>query len=895
MPTTEALRAPETPASEQAAPEEAAPPAKPWLSVRHWRLRSKLALVLIIPALTALGLGGLRAINEFSRAQDFHQTVSQVDVAAKVTAVVQELQQERNLTVAMISAGGARITGRSALDDQIADVDRAAAALRAAAGELTTSDQAARNRYQQGLQRLNALAPLRMAASTPTYPDLSAFGTYSSIIDSLVQLGREVNTSVTDRELLRQGTSTQAMSEAKEFLAKESAALQIAAGRHEFPGDLLDQARAAQAGSRASLAGFMANATPAEQRLHSDTVSGPEVDDRERIKQAGFVFADGDKPLTIESGRLTTTSAATLGKYREVENALLSALRGHATELAQSATATAWSYSGGVLVAVLAALVLMLVIARSMLSPLRALRANALDVAYVRLPGMVRSILDNPNPVEAAKKAIDPVPVDTNEEIGEVARSFDVVHEQAVRLAAEQALLRNNVNGMFVNLSRRSQRLVERQLGVIDRLEAEEQDPDQLASLFELDHLATRLRRNGESLLVLAGAGLAKSVPKPVSAADVIGAAVSEVEQYARIEVGAVPDVQVQGLTIHDLVHLLAELLDNATYFSEPETKVGVRAVITRKKALAIQITDSGVGMSEEQYAEANRRLADPPALEVSVTRRMGLYVVSRLAQRHRIEVRLRERQEIESGLVARIVVPADLLVGSPSPDPRSPHQDSWPSLPSLPVVTEPVIAEPREPIRLDDLIAGSSAPAFLSPPAYHAGADQSSGIRLPRRERPPDQSIKDTASTGYPDDPDNAVTRRLPIYQSVLSRWFTELEESGEPDAGGTAAPEPAESTEAADWRSPSDDGWQKARSLLASKQPLTTATGMPKRVPNEFLVPGSVEPGHDSFTPAEPEPPVAVPVSRLPDVTRERMVRFQRGYTSGRHALTDQPGTGE
>src|SRR5690606_4715810 len=189
----------------------------------------------------------------------------------------------------------------------------------------------------------------------------------------------------------------------------------------------------------------------------------------------------------------------------------------------------------------------------------------------------------------------------TREEIGELARSFDVVHERAVRLAAEQALLRENVNGIFVNLSRRSQRLVERQLSIIDKLESDEQDPDQLASLFELDHLATRLRRNGESLLVLSGAGLAKTMSKPVPAADVLGAAVSEIEQYSRVELGTIPDVAVHGRAVHDLVHLLAELLDNATYFSEPETKISVRAVVTRRTSLAIQITDRGVGMSEEQ------------------------------------------------------------------------------------------------------------------------------------------------------------------------------------------------------------------------------------------------------------------------------------------------------
>jgi hypothetical protein len=257
------------------------------------------------------------------------------------------------------------------------------------------------------------------------------------------------------------------------------------------------------------------------------------------------------------------------------------------------------------------------------------------------------------------------MPVFTREETGEVARSFDAVHEQAVRMAAEQALLRDNVNSIFVNLSRRSQALVERQLNLIDRLEQDEQDPDQLASLFELDHLATRMRRNSESLLVLSGTGLSRQLTRPVPAADVVGAAVSEVEQYARIDVLSAPEVAVQGRAVNDLVHLIAELLDNATSFSEPEKKVTVRMAATRKKELAIQITDQGVGMSADEIDAANRRLADPPDMDVSVTRRMGLYVVARLAQRHNIQVRLRDNEDIDGGLIARIIVPANLIQSS--------------------------------------------------------------------------------------------------------------------------------------------------------------------------------------------------------------------------------------
>ncbi|WP_216210100.1 sensor histidine kinase [Amycolatopsis aidingensis] len=998
MPRTEAAEVGGTPATEQDdRARETEPGGSRW-KLRNWRLRSKLAAVLIVPMVTAVVLGGLRTMDELNRAEEFNQTVDQVDVAARLTAVVHALQAERTLAVDRIASGSLE---RAALDSQIARVDAAVRDLRSAADQLEIDDPAASVRYNRGLQRLDALPALRNAISS-NYPDMAAFVTYNSILDALVQLGREVNAAVTERELLRQGTLVQSLSEAKEATARENAALHIAAGRNQFPADLLERTFAAQAGARAGVEDFLSNASPAQQQLYSDTVSGTEVDNRERIKLAAFVRDREREPLNINDEALTNDGAATIDKMRQVESELLGQLRGRADLLAANATESAWVFSGIVLAALIAALALMLVIARSLLGPLRTLRTNALEVAYVRLPETVRRILADPNPMEASRGAVDPVPVQTNEEIGEVARSFDVVHERAIRMAAEQALLRENVNRIFVNLSRRSQRLVERQLGVIDRLEAEEQDPDQLASLFELDHLATRLRRNGESLLVLSGAGLAKSVTRSVPAADVIGAAVSEIEQYARVEVGTVPEVAVQGRTIHDLVHLLAELLDNATYFSEPETKVSVRAVVTRRKALAIQITDRGVGMSEDQVAEANERLADPPDLDVSVTRRMGLYVVARLAQRHGIEVRLRENEDIEGGVIARIVVPAELLSAAPStesfgpeqlraPAPERPEESSSPSLPSIPPV-RPVSSVPSEPagppssppmdpggpsgtppappapapapepaseeqtqlveqgglkpldqpISLDDLVGGgtskaagpflSSAPDDTPPPLppprrpKDPGEYEEQPAGAHRKEDDTDLSAADTSymlslptdepryvpvAPEWPKDEvdgdgsaldDDVPTKRLPIYQSVLSRWFSEegeepVEQEDYADAEpeqqehrADAAEEPEGAAVASEWTSVSDDGWQAAQSLLESKNEEITPAGLPKRVPNAYLVPGSVSSSEsNAFTDTTSAQPGQGAIARSAAAARSRMMSFQQGYRSGRHALRE------
>jgi signal transduction histidine kinase len=837
------------------------------LRMRNWRLRTKVIAVIIVPTLTALVLGGLRAKVDLDRASEYRQTVDQVDLARNVTSVVHELQKERTLAVARV-AGGSQ-GSRTELDTQINLVDQAVRAAQSAAADLDTDDSAAKTRYNIGLQRLSALGSIRRTVEQSAYPDSALFSAYSAVLDAVVRLGREINTAVTDRNLLRESSVIQSLSESKENVGKENAILQIAAARGAFPADLLDRIRDAQASAATTLADYRANASNQQLQLFSDTVSGREVDTRQRIKSQAIAAAEADKPLKIDEADLTNYGSATLEHMRAVETELLNDLRDDASVLADQATDAAWRDSALVLLALLAALGLMAIITRAILKPLRALRREALEVANRRLPASVQRILADPDPAEAAKHAVEPVAVFTREETGQLARSFDAVQEQAVLMATEQALLRDNINSIFVNLSRRSQALVERQLSLIDRLEQDEQDPDQLASLFELDHLATRMRRNSESLLVLSGTGLSRQLNRPVPASEVVGAAVSEVEHYARVEVASSPEVAVQGRAVSDLVHVIAELLDNATFFSEPEKKVIVRMAMTRKKELAIQITDQGVGMSDDEIEAANARLADPPDLDVAVTRRMGLYVVARLAKRHNIIVRLRDNEDIEGGLIARINVPAELVqpVGAPS---RSMSATSTTSAlaatteaptsagtsSSLPVRNSGIAGAftggmPR--LRPDGgpIDPGAETRQDRTPeevagyPAFTLGYDQTGSVTATnggstgetgqngRHEEPtalfgtplpeppvPPEPVESTypplgASRPQDDQSVDAPTERLPIYEAVLSQWFEAPEgttpqtspEATENGTNGNGTHETAQETTAA--TPPVEDSW--------------------------------------------------------------------------------------
>ncbi len=246
--------------------------------------------------------------------------------------------------------------------------------------------------------------------------------------------------------------------------------------------------------------------------------------------------------------------------------------------------------------------------------------------------------------------------MDSSDEIGEVARAFDQVHREALRLAANEAALRGNVNAMFVNLSRRSQSLVERQIRLIDDLEQGEQDAERLSNLFQMDHLATRMRRNSENLLVLAGHDASRRWNQPVALVDVLRAAVSEIEQYERVSLNVQPGISVRGQAVNDVVHLVAELVENATSFSSAETPVTVSGHLLNSGGVLLDISDQGVGMGAEEMAHANWRLDNPPVVDVAVSRRMGLFVVARLAARHGIRVRLRpadDRRADRPGLAA--------------------------------------------------------------------------------------------------------------------------------------------------------------------------------------------------------------------------------------------------
>jgi signal transduction histidine kinase len=310
--------------------------------------------------------------------------------------------------------------------------------------------------------------------------------------------------------------------------------------------------------------------------------------------------------------------------------------------------------------AMLVALLLVILVARSLVRPLRRLRDSALQVAHDDLARELDRVRAGGEPGH-----VQPIPVYTSEEVGQVAHAVDELHEQAVLLAGEQSRLQLQVSDMFETLSRRSRSLVDQQLSLIDRLERNEEDPERLESLFRLDHLAARMRRNGANLLVLAGAKVPREQAEPVPVSAIINAAASEVEDYTRVVTATVPDSEVIGAIAGDLVHLLAELLDNALRYSPPISQVRVSAVHAGNGGLVIEVSDIGIGMTEPDLRVANTRLQSGGEVNPYTARHMGLFVVGRLASQHGLVVRLRSTiaGEPNSGTTAGVFVPGELLV----------------------------------------------------------------------------------------------------------------------------------------------------------------------------------------------------------------------------------------
>ncbi|WP_431041011.1 nitrate- and nitrite sensing domain-containing protein [Streptomyces sp. P1-3] len=633
-------------------------------------IRRKIVALLLVPLVSLTAIWAFATVITGREAMQLLDAADIVDeVGYPVEDAVHAIQKERRQALIFL-ADPRRTDALTVLRARQQDTDRVIEKLRANAGDSDTRDKmSSESKAQLGaiLESADGLENVRRSIEERKYTSDRTFVAYNKLVD-LCYILRSSLHSVPNAELDKQARALVAMVRAREALSREDAIY-----------------------SAALTAGTI---TPAQLRLMSDLIaersllyatnvpvlpaSEQKVFQRYRLKSAApeaLRIAEDRIQRAGPSGALQAmsqqswerTAKAVLDDYDRLNSEAMDRYQDRVEPEAENVLLQAGI--AGILgfVALAASIFVSFRIGRTLIRDLSQLRKDAQEVATVRLPSVMRRLAAGEQvdvETEAPRLKYSP------DEMGQVGQALNTVQRAAVEAAVKQAELRHGVSEVFVNLARRSQVLLHRQLTLLDEMERRTEDTDELADLFRLDHMTTRMRRHAEGLVILSGAAPSRQWRKPIPLMDVVRAAVAEVEDYERIEVRRLPRLAVGGPAVADLTHLIAELLENATVFSPPHTAVQVLGERVAN-GFTLEVHDRGLGMAPDALLEANLRLAETPDFELSDTDRLGLFVVSRLAQRQGVRVSLQPSPY--GGTTAVVLIPAKLLTEDGEPDQDGP------------------------------------------------------------------------------------------------------------------------------------------------------------------------------------------------------------------------------
>ncbi|MFC4584994.1 sensor histidine kinase [Sphaerisporangium corydalis] len=567
-----------------------------------------------------------------------------------------ELQRERRLTVVMLSDRGsarqreALVTQRSRTEAMSAGFLREATSdsVRQAAGDTLN------HRIDEAASDLRILAPLRRQVDTGQVDRGRAATAITGVIDSLFRVYDSMAT-LDDAGFAKDTRTFIEVSRAAELLAQEDA---LAAGALAGGGftEAEHSTFAQTVGAQRFLLAKAAGELPPDDRAAFDDLARSEPYRRLRGLEDDLIASGQPEVVGTDTERWKSATGTVLTRVDRLVASGGDSLVERATPIAVGVVVRLALAGGLGLLAVIASIVLSITTARALVRRLEELRTAALDLAGQRLPGVVER-LGRGDDVDVSAEA-PPLAVGTDA-IGQVGQAFNTVQETAIRVAVEQAELRRSYRGILLSLARRTQSLVHRQLTILDAMERRETEPAELSELFRVDHLATRMRRNAENLIVLSGASPGRAWRRSVPMVDVVRGALAEIEDYTQVTLMPMGEAELAGRAIGDVIHLLAELIENAVSFSPPYALVQVSGQEVGR-GYVVEIEDRGLGMSPEDLAAANDRIADPPEFKLTGTPRLGLYVVSRLASRHHIQVTLKASPY--GGTTVIVLLPPDLF-----------------------------------------------------------------------------------------------------------------------------------------------------------------------------------------------------------------------------------------
>ncbi|HYK29223.1 MAG TPA: nitrate- and nitrite sensing domain-containing protein [Streptosporangiaceae bacterium] len=812
------------------------------LALRDWPVSRRLIAVIVLALVMGLVFGGLRVLSAADSADQFGRVAQLANLGQQVTGLVQALQNERDETT-----GRLPITGTKDLQPWYNATDAAAAKVRTLAEGIGSSFPAnIRSRAAAVVSVVTNLRTLRSTARA-SQSALAVIADYAAPIGDMVGLTNQIAQGTSDSGLVNDVQALNSLALVKDQAAQQRALLFNALNQQLFANGVQQAVNTAQSEQLNDLTAFDTTATRAEQNSYRNTVAGARVNEAQSI-ETYILSVDS---LDIGAGALGIGAKAAPGQWYTAMSGTVDDMQQVELQIARSIVARAQllerrAVESALLNAVLTALVLLLVliatiaVARSLVRPLRRLKEGALNVATVQLPLRVQQLGEGTD--SATSLEVAPINVVSGDEIGQVARAFDQVHSEAVRLAGNEAMLRNSFNAMFVSLSRRSQSLIERLARLIDSLEQDEGDPDRLSNLFSMDHLVTRMRRNSENLLLLAGQEHARKWSEPVSLTDVARAATSEIEQYSRVTLSIQPGIAIIGSAVSDVVHLLAEIMENATNFSPKHTTVQVSAQGLATGGVLIAVSDNGVGIPESRLAEINSRLENLPVIDVSVSRHMGLFAAGRLAERHGVRLRLQGRTP--HGITALLWLPESVTEQQARPA-------EWPAV-------------------------DQHGPRAL---ATNKSGDNGAVIRSGAARQSPDEGVLTGSAAS-----------------SATSDWFHRAP-SPRTSRGGSYQPGPAS-------HDGSDGRTRTATSLAESRQAAQivadpvrgedTQAGLPRRIPLANLLPGSAGGGRHAASGMNSRradgPDGQMPAPARPRRSAEMARNRLSGFQSGARRAEDQ-----
>ncbi|MBB3727500.1 sensor histidine kinase [Nonomuraea dietziae] len=758
------------------------------MRLRNTRLRTKVTALLL----------SLAALWSFAAWVTLREGVNLLWVAQLDSSVVGpsepllvELQRERRAS--MIQLGERSPRSRKELQDQRQRADRTKAEFEtsARAGIVEWAvDDLGEKRLADMFAKLDDLASIRQAVDAGRVTRIEASAAYADVIDSVYRMYGAMAT-LDDKTLAGDIRTLMALSKAREILAREDALLAGALAQGRLNAEEHEQFTRT-VGAWHIVAEQAASELPDADRAAYDKL----------IKGRSFTRLHDLETLLARQGSVVETIPFSAEQWKAATEQALTDFNGlvlgAGDRVVERATPVAvgvvvrLALAGGLgLIAVVASIVLSITTARALFAQLQKLRDAAHELSDERLPRVVERI-GNGERVDVAVEA-PPLQFGTGE-IGQVGQAFNTVQETAIRIAAEQAALRQSIRDILISMARRTQGLVQRQLNVLDVMERRETDPVELEDLFRLDHLAVRTRRNAENLIVLSGSSPARTWRRSVPMVDVVRGALAEVEDYTRVSLMPMGDVVLVGRAVGDVVHLLAELIENAVSFSPPYTNVQVSGQLVAN-GYVVEIEDRGLGMKPEDLAAANERIANPPEFRITgATARLGLYVVSRLAARHQIQVVLKASPY--GGTTVVVMLPQELVETGPV----QPLEDE--PLTSLPI---------RQTTATATRATATRAPATRQP--ARPASPQTGLTALPQRTAPPaaDSEPAEEAESAAP-TPTGFTPSGLP-FRVPQANLVPALREEAAPTPPSLIGPPPDEQDD--DLRSP-----EEIRAMMQSLQ---------------------------------------------------------------------------